>query len=183
MDFSDIKRFPNIHYRIDVPWDFLDEQLRHYSDTTCGQPLDICPDFQRGHVWTEEQQIAYVEFMLKEPQSGRELYLNHPNWMGSFKGEFVLVDGLQRLTAALKYIHGEIPAFGFYLKDMTLGKRTGINALPTAVSFSINIAKLKTRAEVLQWYLDFNAGGTPHAKSEIERVRELLYKEKGETQP
>jgi len=36
---------------------------------------------------------------------------------------------------------------------------------------------LKTRAEVLQWYIEFNAGGTPHTEAEINRVRELLKKE------
>lgn len=38
----------------------------------------------------------------------------------------------------------------------------------------ININDLKTRDEVLQWYIDINAGGTPHTKEEIERVRAML---------
>lgn len=171
MDWQDIKRFPNIHYRVDVPWNFLDDQLKHYNER--GQ-LVLNPDFQRGHVWTEAQQIAYVEFMLREPQSGKEIYFNHPNWMGSYKGELVLVDGLQRLTAALRYIHNEIPAFNHFLKDMEGFSKRGENSIPNDITFSFNIAKLKTRAEVLQWYLDFNAGGTPHSQEEIARVRDLL---------
>ena len=27
--------------------------------------LQFNPDFQRGHVWTEGQQIAFMEFLLK----------------------------------------------------------------------------------------------------------------------
>jgi len=178
MNWNEIKRFPNIHYHVDVPWNYLEESLEHYNDGARGQ-LQLNPDFQRGHVWTREQQIAYVEFMLKVPQSGREIYFNHPNWMGSFKGDFVLVDGLQRLTAALAYIHNEIPAYGHLLKDMTgFEKRGKEHVIPSDVTFSFNIAKLKTRADVLQWYLDFNAGGTPHAQSEIERVRDLLAQER-----
>ena len=38
----------------------------------------------------------------------------------------------------------------------------------------VNINDLKTRDEVLQWYIDINAGGTPHTKEEIERVRAML---------
>lgn len=38
----------------------------------------------------------------------------------------------------------------------------------------INVNDLKTRDEVLQWYIDINAGGTPHTKEEIERVRAML---------
>jgi hypothetical protein len=39
------------------------------------------------------------------------------------------------------------------------------------------VNELKTRREVLQWYLDLNAGGVVHTTKEIERVRELLAKE------
>lgn len=38
----------------------------------------------------------------------------------------------------------------------------------------IHVNNLKTEKEVLQWYIDMNAGGTPHAKEEIERVKELI---------
>jgi hypothetical protein len=37
-----------------------------------------------------------------------------------------------------------------------------------------NINDLKTKAEVLQWYLDFNTGGTVHSDEEITRVRKML---------
>lgn len=43
--------------------------------------------------------------------------------------------------------------------------------------FSWNIASLKTRKEVLQWYLDFNIGGTIHTEEEISKVKKLLLKE------
>jgi hypothetical protein len=175
MNWNEIKRFPNIHYHVDVSWSYLEENLASYTEAGGSRGgLQLNPDFQRGHVWTRTQQISYVEFMLKVPQSGREIYFNHPGWMSTYKGDFVLVDGLQRITAALAYLHNEIPAYGHFLKDMT-GTVHGIpHGIPSDVSFSFNIAKLRTRAEVLQWYLDFNAGGTPHAPSEIERVKELL---------
>jgi len=35
----------------------------------------------------------------------------------------------------------------------------------------------KTRAEVLTWYLQINAGGVVHSDEEIERVKELLKEE------
>ena len=37
---------------------------------------------------------------------------------------------------------------------------------------------LKTRKEVLQWYVDLNAGGTVHTEAEIDKVRKLLVLEK-----
>ena len=42
--------------------------------------LQLNPKFQRGHVWTEEQQIAWLEFFLKGGKTGRVIYLNCPSW-------------------------------------------------------------------------------------------------------
>lgn len=180
MNWSDIPEFPNIHYSVHVPWAYFEEHLDRMKE----QGLDLNPDFQRGHVWTEEQQIKYVEYAVRQPQSGMHLYFNHPGWMSTFRGDFVLVDGKQRINAALRFMHGEIPVFGHYVKEFThYDPKTPIRhspdrSIPSDVCFIVNIAKLKTRADVLQWYLDFNAGGTPHTKEEIERVRCLLKKEK-----
>jgi len=168
MNWNEIKKFTQIHYRVCVPWNYLEEQLVKFVE----YGLNLNPDFQRGHVWTEQQQIAFVEYALKEPQSGLEIFFNHPGWMITFKGEFVLVDGKQRLEAARRFLNNEIPAFGCYYRDFT-----GFDKIPYDIQFYFNIAKLKTRAEVLNWYIDFNAGGTPHTTKEIERVREMLRRE------
>ena len=68
-------------------------------------------EFQRGHVWTKEQQIAYIEYFLKGGMSGRDLYFNHPDWYHKSEGnyhDYVCVDGLQRITAVrrfMKFLH------------------------------------------------------------------------------
>lgn len=38
----------------------------------------------------------------------------------------------------------------------------------------LNVNDLKTEREVLQWYIDMNAGGTPHTMEEIDRVKKLI---------
>lgn len=153
MKFKDIKPFPNIHYHVDVPLEYVEQKI---NEEITELNLQINPDFQRGHVWTEEQQISYMEFLLKNPQSGKEIYFNHPNWMNSFKGDFVLVDGLQRLTAVLAFLNNKIKVYGSYYTDYE-------DRLPM-ICLSFNVACLKTRADVLRWYLDFNSGGTPHSQ-------------------
>jgi hypothetical protein len=40
--------------------------------------------------------------------------------------------------------------------------------------FKFRMCSLASRAEVLRFYLNINAGGTPHTNSEIERVRAML---------
>ena len=135
--------------------------------------LQLNPDFQRGHVWTPEQETAYMEFILRGGNTGRDLYFNHPNWMGSFKGDFVCVDGLQRLTTVIKFMDNEVPVFGGYVASQI----EGLNRTICKYLFCIHINNLKTRKEVIKWYLEMNTGGTPHSQEELSRVRKLLSEE------
>ena len=38
----------------------------------------------------------------------------------------------------------------------------------------LNVNDLKSEKEVLQWYVDMNAGGTPHSSEEIDRVIKMI---------
>jgi hypothetical protein len=96
-----------------------------------------------------------------------------PVGLGLMSSIFVLVDGLQRLTAVFSFLHGNIPAFGYYISEFSEPIRY------CRASFSIYINNLERRAEVLQWYLEMNSGGTPHTKEELGRVNRLLKKELG----
>jgi hypothetical protein len=61
MQYRDIPKFPTAHYQVDVTWDYLKSMLDGYAKD---YDLDLSPDYQRAHVWTREQQIAYVEYCL-----------------------------------------------------------------------------------------------------------------------
>jgi len=163
-------------YSVNVGWKFLPTWVKEHQDDF---NLDLDPDFQRGHVWTPEQQVRYVEFILRGGASGRDIQTNCVNWNSVVKpqGPYVLVDGKQRLTAALAFLNNEFAVFegqpyGGYYEDFT--GRLSI----TGVSFTWHVNDLDTRAEVLQWYLDLNAGGVVHTDEELTRVRKLLEQEK-----
>jgi hypothetical protein len=170
MKFDDIPQFTkSAGYAVDVGWRYLEEWIRHHVDD---YELDLDPDFQRAHVWTTAQQIRYVEFVLRGGHSSNDILTNCVGWQRISKpGPYVLVDGKQRLTAALKFLRNEIPVFGHYYKDFT--DRLGY----TDASFKWHVNDLETRAEVLQWYIDWNAGGVAHTDEEIEKVRKLLEEE------
>lgn len=134
--------------------------------------LQLNPDFQRGHVWSETQQIAFVEFLLRDGRSGRDLYFNCPSWMRAVKpgayNDFVCVDGLQRITAISRFIGNEIQAFGSYFSEYSDPRMLVGNTM------RININNLDSKEKVLRWYLEMNSGGTPHSENEIKRVSEML---------
>lgn len=164
MKFKDIPKLTNIGgYQVNINLKYLLSTLKGYEE----DGLQYDPDFQRGHVWTEQQQIAFIEFLLRGGNTGRIIYFNHPGWMGNWKGDFVVVDGLQRLTACKKFLNNEIPAFGHYYNEYE-------DRIPSDADLIFNVNNLKTRKEVLQWYIEFNSGGTIHTEEEINKVKKLL---------
>lgn len=155
-------------YNVAVPLGFLVDKIKDWQDEL---NLQLDPDFQRGHVWTEGQQVAFVEYIIRGGKT-TAIQFNHPNWMGSFKGEFVCVDGLQRITALIKFVNNELPIFdGNFLKDFDQPE-----VLLRRYDIGIRINDLKTRAEVLKWYLELNSGGTPHTQDELDRVKNMIGK-------
>jgi hypothetical protein len=166
-DISQLTRGAN--YRIHVPWKHIPSWIKE-AEGDLG--LDMNPDFQRGHVWTVAQQQAYVEYILKGGVSGKEIYFNHPGWMGNFKGNFYCVDGLQRITAVLHFLENRVAIFGgLFFKDFE-------DRLPGHANFNLTVNNLKSKKEVLSWYLEMNIGGTIHSSDELDRVQKMLDEEK-----
>jgi hypothetical protein len=169
MNFRDIPKFTKRPvYSVDHSLSYLLDAMENYY--TIGLVLN--PDFQRGHVWTAKQQSAYIEYLLRGGESGRDIYLNHSDWILCKTGDFVCVDGLQRLTACIGFLENEIRAFGLTCDEFE-GK---IGIMEPRLRFHVN--DLKTRKDVLTWYLEMNTGGTIHTEKEIQRVKTLLELEK-----
>lgn len=171
--FRDIKPFTDIgHYSVDYP---LNHFKKFIEDEVNTMGLQLNPEFQRGHVWTRDQQISYMEFLLRGGRSGRDLYFNCPSWHhtvpeGAYN-DYVCVDGLQRITAVLAFLNDEIPVFHSYYSEYEDSPRVIQDTL------RVHVNDLKTYEEVLQWYIEMNAGGTPHTNAEIDRVQHLLQTE------
>jgi hypothetical protein len=172
MKRSDIKLLvPPGHYSPDCEWEhFVDSWVTDHRGIKV-----VVPDFQRCHVWTREQQIAYVENMLRGYPSGRDVYYNHPTW-GSYENAtsypLEIIDGQQRINAVVAFLGNEFPVFGnTYYKDFEGGLDYG------TAFFKVHVLNMKTRREVIEWYIAFNAGGTVHTKEDLDKARCLLEKE------
>lgn len=171
--FSDIQQFTSDGcYRVNYP---LTSFVKYIEEEVESNGLRLNPDFQRGHVWSEEQQIAWIEYHLRGGKSGNIIYLNNPFWNSvetpktDQYSDYVCVDGLQRITAAQRFVHNEIKVFGSYFCEYEDKLRLANNN-----TLILNINDLKSEKEVLQWYIDMNSGGTPHSNEEIQRVRDMI---------
>lgn len=179
--FADIPKFVgNGTYCITVGLEALPSIYAMYVER---YGLDVNPDFQRGHVWNQDQKIRFVEYMLRGGTSGLDIYINCPTWVSGDVDRsnpntwMVLVDGKQRLDAVLGFRNNEFPVFGSLYREYTDHPRLHHS------SFRWWVNNLATREECLQWYLDLNSGGTPHTADEIARVRDLLHKKEAYVRP
>jgi hypothetical protein len=172
--YTDFKSIPQFiesgNWECDFDLDSLFPQLKRWREA---YGLDLDSDFQRLHIWTEEQQVAWLKFFLRGGKTGKTLYFNcamfggRPESGTKINDEMVLVDGKQRLESLRRFVYDELEVFGSKFSEFTDRFR--------AQSLKINMNVLKTRAEVIRWYIELNAGGTPHTAEEIEKAKRLLY--------
>lgn len=175
MKFQDIPQLPKAYYSVTIPWTSIEANIDRYAETWTDEKtgkikggLNLDPDYQRTHVWTREQQIAYVEYMLQGGEVGRTLTFNAIGWMSTYEQPMELVDGKQRLEAVRAFLRDEFKIFGHLYSEFE-GKLSF-----TDHSFTFAVCSLSTREEVLNLYLNINAGGTPHTKEELNKVRKML---------
>ena len=114
MTFKDIPQFISdgsycVNISMEHLVDWIDRMIKEDG-------LQLCPDFQRGHVWTEDQQVKFLEFIFHGGKTGRTLYFNDPHWHDvrpeTGYRDFVCVDGLQRITAIQKFLNNDLRVFG-----------------------------------------------------------------------
>jgi hypothetical protein len=174
MRFSDIPQFTQRSaYTVNVALPYLERHLQGWAETSgVAGGLDLDPDFQRGHVWTREKKIAYIEFLIRGGQSSRELLFNCSGWMDGPEGPIQCVDGKQRLDAVRGFMEGTIPVCGRFISEFDDPRYLN------RISLIFHVNNLKTRQEVLTWYLETNSGGVVHTQEELDRVRALLEAEK-----
>ena len=172
-----VRPLPRVSYSVDVPFGALEAFLSKQRDCieAEGGSFELEPDFQRGHVWTPEQQACYMESVLRGAAPGKILF-NCPGWERDLDVEsdiapntFQCIDGLQRLTATRLFLAGQIEVFGGLSAHDLKG---GPFDPGRRYCRPIGIYEFGKRADLLQFYLDVN-GGTAHAQSELDRVRTL----------
>jgi hypothetical protein len=175
-----IQPAPQARYKVNVNIARLEDFLKDQEDTArrMGGQFSLQPDFQRGHVWDEPRQQAYVENFLRRNASALFRF-NCPAAAGvprTTQGDvnpydFVCIDGLQRLTALIKYQHGDLQVFGgLTVDDM---KDTDFDTKRFGITSEIEVFDFHWREELLDYYIALNSGGVVHAEAEIDRVKAL----------
>lgn len=158
------------------PWHTIREMVEGRFKA---ERLDLNPDYQRGAVWTRQQQREFVGFLLDGgecPKIVIQRYESGANAPAAFKRNYCelpseVIDGQQRLRAICAWMNGEIDALtpegdSLWFRDSNEVDRRGLMLMLYYVDLP--------RVERLRYYIKLNRGGTVHTEQEIARVRELL---------
>lgn len=179
--YRHVRPLRNATYTVSQPISHIASTLETLAEDArkMGGELLLNPDFQRGHVWDQARQIAFMESVLRglAPMTIR---FNCANWDlhapevgadGMNPNDIVCVDGLQRLTAMLAFIDGAFPVFGkYYAADL----KGGPFAMERSTyRWTMEMFDIKTRRDLLTFYLDINRGGVVHSDEELARVEAL----------
>lgn len=166
---------PFSNYAVDFQMHRLKPQFVSYAEDYGS--FEYCPDFQRGHVWTRDKQIAFIEAIAKNSisKSLLTITLNCPDFEDSReKGDlsgFCIIDGLQRVTAIQEFVEGKFKVFGDTIGyddfDYSSFSYKRIN-------IRVQVFTFKWKKDLLKYYIAINSGGVIHADTEIERVKKLL---------
>lgn len=169
-----IKPLRAAKWQADFRWNTMEDQIRAMGEDYGG--LEMEPDFQRGHVWTPEQRVHFIENCLRGvvPSSGFLIQFNSP----SFNDDGIktdlpkglqCVDGLQRFTTVVEFVKGNVKPFGLTAAELHMTPFA-----PGRFHMKVAIHDFTSRTDLLEHYLSINTGGTPHSPGEIARVRALL---------
>lgn len=159
---------PTGNYMIDTLISDLKDTIERYQREF---NLELDPDFQRSHVWTEDQRVRYIEYLMQGGQTP-PIYFNHEGWMKSFQGDMVIVDGKQRLTSLLLFLDNKLRVFHSMDPSGEGFLAEHFDYIPYTIKIGIN--DLPTRSQVLEWYLQMNSGLIAHTTDELDKVRSLL---------
>lgn len=134
--------------------------------TLCGM---VIPDFQRGLVWSEAQQVKLI----------------HSVWMGIPIGTYsvnfstdrlpprltnILIDGQQRINSLRAYWDDEIAYQGYLWSQLSeLDRRYFVRG-----SFPQMRTESKDIGEVLRYYEVMNFGGTDHTQDDADVLAEAV---------
>jgi hypothetical protein len=144
--------------------------------------LDLDPDFQRGHVWTDVHRTRYLEHLLRGGQHGRVIVWNSPTYAyhdrradTDLPTTLVIVDGKQRLTAVRMFLDDRVGVFGGNrLSDFDeQSQRDILISTSNLLRLTMHMHGLQYRRELLDLYLQLNEGAIAHSPEELDRVRAL----------
>lgn len=138
--------------------------------------LLLDPPFQRGSVWTTEQQEAWILSIL-DGVPLPAIFINQPRFANGEWGHLMcVIDGKQRIEAMIAFQEDRLLVKGQKFSEQSDGFRREWRQQAMPVVFT----DFATKAECADLYVRLLICGTAHTDEEIEKARAMVDAEKEE---
>jgi hypothetical protein len=149
----------------------------------------VCdPRYQRGYVWTEDDQVALIDSIFNRMNIGSLIFSRHHGYLHkgqiktvtyvNFDGDEVtinrekdytsaVIDGQQRATTIWRFVTNQFKYKGLYYKDLHPRDRGEFNS--TLVSFRLFDEDSVPYKDVLRMFINVNRG-VPQDAKHLEKV-------------
>jgi len=130
--------------------------------------IDTEIDYQRGNVWTHEQELSLINSIFENIQIGSFVFVRREYKEGE-KG-YEIIDGKQRLLTLVKFAESRFPFKGRLYRNLRFSDRNHFDDYMVGYSEVRDI----TQAQKYKLFLKLNTCGQPQEPSHLNKVRKLL---------
>ena len=145
----------------------IDSLLAKYYDFG----VDMCPDYQRDYVWTDEDKNYLLESVFLGLDIGKFVFVHNSDKKWHETGfSYEILDGKQRLSTLLAFYENRLPYKGYYYNDLSAADRRAFRNL------HVTFAELTTddRNTILKCFVKLNRGGRIMDKEHLHKVEEMI---------
>jgi len=175
---EELEALPRFEQDEDIHFSFQQRDVRSLLHQYLNKyGIDLNPDYQRGNVWTEEQQHRLIDSIYRNVDIGKFAVIKRPWGPDGNKPLtpklYEMLDGKQRLTALIAFYLGHLAYKGKYYNE--LSNRDQGHFMNYSVSYAES--NFMTQEQKYRYFLKLNTTGTPVDPAHMERVANLLKKE------
>lgn len=164
LETNDVSLFKNDDLRLN----FSSRSLEDIFSKKYYYGLDLDPEYQRGYVWNNEDEVALIDSIFNNCDIGKFVFINK-DCDDNFCYE--ILDGKQRVNTILRFFEGRFAYKGYLFNDLSKLDRYKFK------NFNISIAEIRNASQemIYQYFLKANKTGKVMDKEHLEKVENLLF--------
>lgn len=165
IDLRDVFKPPRFHGEIAVDLDDVEHTLQRRN-------VNMSPPYQRPVVWSERQKSLFMGHLLSGGETQPIIIQRVPDG-----GPQEVLDGKQRLTAILGWLHGEVTAelldgTKIHINDLERGKCGTREVVLGLAMVNVRFRYINLPFEERKtFYIKLNSAGSPHTEADLEHAR------------
>ena len=130
--------------------------------------VDSDPEFQRGYVWTEQDEVNLIDSVFNDRDIGKFIFLKY-NWP---RTDVDVLDGKQRLNALVRFTTSAFPYKGLYWHQLSRLDRQQF--ADHHIQYAEIDASNFTEADKIRLFLNVNVAGVPQSEDHLLILKKRL---------